>query len=153
MLHSSPTRRSSDLVVCALLSRRHGDRLPEGALCGQGGCAGATGEPRPLLAQELARLSAPGSSSVWQAITIDRKSTRLNSSHVEISYAVFCSKKKKNRLVDRLVLVPLVLANQHRQDRCRLTQLHGSSSLPCIYHDGCHLAEPHSDHLQHHLYP
>src|SRR5690606_41604393 len=26
----------------------------------------------------------------------DRKSTRLNSSHVKISYAVFCSKKKKN---------------------------------------------------------
>src|SRR5207302_11273278 len=26
----------------------------------------------------------------------DRKSTRLNSSHVKISYAVFCLKKKKN---------------------------------------------------------
>src|SRR5690606_41483986 len=31
----------------------------------------------------------PGSAS-------DRKSTRLNSSHVKISYAVFCLKKKKN---------------------------------------------------------
>src|SRR5690606_40962139 len=28
--------------------------------------------------------------------TLDRKSTRLNSSHVKISYAVFCVKKKKN---------------------------------------------------------
>src|SRR5438874_8962447 len=28
----------------------------------------------------------------------DRKSTRLNSSHVEISYAVFCLKKKKKEL-------------------------------------------------------
>src|SRR5271165_7481886 len=28
----------------------------------------------------------------------DRKSTRLNSSHVKISYAVFCLKKKKNLL-------------------------------------------------------
>src|SRR5690606_41938374 len=28
-------------------------------------------------------------------ISIDRKSTRLNSSHVKISYAVFCLKKKK----------------------------------------------------------
>src|SRR6266576_5377505 len=28
---------------------------------------------------------------------IDRKSTRLNSSHVEISYAVFCLKKQKNK--------------------------------------------------------
>src|SRR5690349_24575744 len=29
------------------------------------------------------------------AFQVDRKSTRLNSSHVEISYAVFCLKKKK----------------------------------------------------------
>src|SRR5437868_7367277 len=29
----------------------------------------------------------------------DRKSTRLNSSHVSISYAVFCLKKKKNKSV------------------------------------------------------
>src|SRR5690349_23247673 len=29
--------------------------------------------------------------------TQDRKSTRLNSSHVEISYAVFCLKKKTNK--------------------------------------------------------
>src|SRR2546430_17170022 len=30
---------------------------------------------------------------------VDRKSTRLNSSHSQISYAVFCLKKKKNRIV------------------------------------------------------
>src|SRR5690625_6148939 len=30
-----------------------------------------------------------------EAATADRKSTRLNSSHVAISYAVFCLKKKK----------------------------------------------------------
>src|SRR5690554_7585196 len=29
----------------------------------------------------------------------DRKSTRLNSSHVRISYAVFCLKKKNNKIV------------------------------------------------------
>src|SRR5258707_9152234 len=29
--------------------------------------------------------------------TTDRKSTRLNSSHANISYAVFCLKKKKNK--------------------------------------------------------
>src|SRR2546426_8310933 len=33
------------------------------------------------------------------ASTIDRKSTRLNSSHLVISYAVFCLKKKKNNEV------------------------------------------------------
>src|ERR1022692_3292578 len=32
---------------------------------------------------------------------LDRKSTRLNSSHLVISYAVFCLKKKKNRLLGR----------------------------------------------------
>src|SRR5690606_41578728 len=32
-----------------------------------------------------------------QRIDIDRKSTRLNSSHVKISYAVFCLKKKKKK--------------------------------------------------------
>src|SRR3712207_8893010 len=30
----------------------------------------------------------------------DRKSTRLNSSHANISYAVFCLKKKKNYIID-----------------------------------------------------
>src|SRR5204863_2376682 len=35
---------------------------------------------------------------VQQALALeDRKSTRLNSSHVEISYAVFCLKKKKKQ--------------------------------------------------------
>src|SRR2546430_4639177 len=32
----------------------------------------------------------------------DRKSTRLNSSHSQISYAVFCLKKKKNTLAQTL---------------------------------------------------
>src|SRR2546430_12642682 len=35
---------------------------------------------------------------------LDRKSTRLNSSHSQISYAVFCLKKKKNQLThDNLI--------------------------------------------------
>src|SRR2546430_13326619 len=37
----------------------------------------------------------------------DRKSTRLNSSHSQISYAVFCLKKKKQRTADQTLLVPL----------------------------------------------
>src|SRR5438067_9990322 len=43
------------------------------------------GEPRP----EGARVGS-----------LDRKSTRLNSSHVSISYAVFCLKKKKEEAVE-----------------------------------------------------
>src|SRR2546430_6022771 len=35
--------------------------------------------------------------------TQDRKSTRLNSSHSQISYAVFCLKKKKKKLSSTLV--------------------------------------------------
>src|SRR5690349_22813526 len=35
--------------------------------------------------------------------TLERKSTRLNSSHVEISYAVFCLKKKKKTKTPHIV--------------------------------------------------
>src|SRR5437588_8458466 len=45
---------------------------------------------------------APASSSARQP-TKDRKSTRLNSSHTVISYAVFCLKKKKITDMDRIV--------------------------------------------------
>src|SRR2546427_9358333 len=31
---------------------------------------------------------------------VDRKSTRLNSSHSQISYAVFCLKKKKTKMIE-----------------------------------------------------
>src|SRR5437660_5654412 len=34
-----------------------------------------------------------------QVLIVDRKSTRLNSSHVAISYAVFCLKKKKSIII------------------------------------------------------
>src|SRR5690349_23948299 len=73
-----PTRRSSDL-----------DGLPVGrgrgaVLEGGRGRAAAAGRLRRH------RRRRPGRAQ-------DRKSTRLNSSHVEISYAVFCLKKKKRK--------------------------------------------------------
>src|SRR5690349_4717547 len=40
---------------------------------------------------------SPGTSFKSENTMKDRKSTRLNSSHVEISYAVFCLKKKRRR--------------------------------------------------------
>src|SRR2546428_4886685 len=50
-----------------------------------------------LLSQNFAATSnRPGTST---DLTIDRKSTRLNSSHDQISYAVFCLKKKKKQQV------------------------------------------------------
>src|SRR2546430_12752246 len=45
----------------------------------------------------------------------DRKSTRLNSSHSQISYAVFCLKKKKKKLQlpPRLIPQPLTSSQHH----------------------------------------
>src|SRR5690606_1541997 len=39
---------------------------------------------------------------------IDRKSTRLNSSHVKISYAVFCLKKKTSSTLLRMIIILLI---------------------------------------------
>src|SRR5256885_12238830 len=54
----------------------------------------------------------------------DRKSTRLNSSHLVISYAVFCLKKKRmhtDRLMPpRFYLLPYVLAAYARGQRYRV---------------------------------
>src|SRR5256712_3543239 len=50
------------------------------------------------------RSSAPRMSpSAQRRRPVDRKSTRLNSSHDQISYAVFCLKKKKNTKYNRTV--------------------------------------------------
>src|SRR3712207_7811942 len=43
--------------------------------------------------------------------TLDRKSTRLNSSHANISYAVFCLKKKKHQGGRRPPSPPPILMN------------------------------------------
>src|SRR5690349_22504453 len=59
------------------------------------------GQPRqfpPTLVRSLFWIPAP-SKSGYSCSEGDRKSTRLNSSHVEISYAVFCLKKKIERKV------------------------------------------------------
>src|SRR5690606_41952828 len=83
-LHSFPTRRSSDLQP---------HRRP--ARAGQGRARRDHHQrgPRPAPPGGGAAGPVPG-----QAGDRDRKSTRLNSSHVKISYAVFCLKKKKNRI-------------------------------------------------------
>src|SRR5688572_32259760 len=52
------------------------------------------------LALEAARRPSSRGAAVLvipEAELLDRKSTRLNSSHSQISYAVFCLKKKKNK--------------------------------------------------------
>src|SRR5438445_7280648 len=75
-LHSFPTRRSSDLEM--LLEVLDGARmLRQARLAFACGSFVEAAEVRVAFDQR------------------DRKSTRLNSSHANISYAVFCLKKKK----------------------------------------------------------
>src|SRR4051795_13781908 len=47
--------------------------------------------------------------------SLDRKSTRLNSSHTLISYAVFCLKKKKNTTTRHVCLLHMLSYVAHRQ--------------------------------------
>src|SRR2546422_7025823 len=51
--------------------------------------------PVPALSSAPSRLAAAPRAQFTVAGSVDRKSTRLNSSHGYISYAVFCLKKKK----------------------------------------------------------
>src|SRR5699024_11435055 len=95
-LHSFPTRRSSDLDLY------YGDfhalkkvdlEIQEKeitAFIGPSGCGKST------LLKSLNRMNdlIPGCKITGDITLEDRKSTRLNSSHVSISYAVFCLKKK-----------------------------------------------------------
>src|SRR5690554_7294682 len=46
---------------------------------------------------EISSKTTNGASFIRMNLEEDRKSTRLNSSHVRISYAVFCLKKKKKK--------------------------------------------------------
>src|SRR5438034_9942663 len=85
-LHSFPTRRSSDLLQrLTLLKKNHLDEQYV-----------ARRNVRDLpgiiasLSERLSQLTADEAT--------DRKSTRLNSSHTVISYAVFCLKKKNHML-------------------------------------------------------
>src|SRR5690349_24221718 len=77
-LHSFPTRRSSDLGTNLDDLKDHRPGLK---------AAKQYAIRHPLVEAEMTKDDIRR--------LRDRKSTRLNSSHVEISYAVFCLKKKK----------------------------------------------------------
>src|SRR5689334_24188608 len=83
-LHSFPTRRSSDLDDDAGARRED-----------------VNGDALLVLLDENVRQPRMGKLAVdvladLDVLEQDRKSTRLNSSHSSISYAVFCLKKKKS---------------------------------------------------------
>src|SRR5690625_6499885 len=85
-IRSFPTRRSSDLA-----RRARGPAALRGGfrMSADGGAPDrpARGGPLPAASASRGRPRIAG----------DRKSTRLNSSHVAISYAVFCLKKKTEK--------------------------------------------------------
>src|SRR5690606_42053296 len=81
-LHSFPTRRSSDL--CTFAARSFIGQVLRRDVVRQ-------------LAVVQHQHALPHPLDQAQVVAGDRKSTRLNSSHVKISYAVFCLKKKKKK--------------------------------------------------------
>src|SRR3712207_7162046 len=62
--------------------------------CRGGGAGGTAGAVAGLRVTRASRPACGGSQNPRTGIS-DRKSTRLNSSHANISYVVFCLKKKK----------------------------------------------------------
>src|SRR2546430_3207035 len=81
----------------------------------------------------------------------DRKSTRLNSSHSQISYAVFCLKKKKESKSARKIASPFIQGSCALSFIVSVVQLHGSytcfvepihtyahTSLACAIHSAVH---------------
>src|SRR2546422_2217038 len=81
----------------------------------------------PSLFPCIATASISGMVSRWRE---DRKSTRLNSSHGYISYAVFCLKKKKQHNRTRQVTRQSDLASSRRHTISR-SQLRGTVSVRC----------------------
>src|SRR5690554_1284859 len=72
---------------------------------GIGGGSDTTSDVPIVYGQKLRRrlLRAAGAKTTKDKLgALDRKSTRLNSSHVRISYAVFCLKKKKTNITQHL---------------------------------------------------
>src|SRR5699024_12687578 len=94
-LLSFPTRRSSDLLFVAaaisMLLREFSDTGIILAVIFLNTAIGVIQEGKAVKAMEaLKKITAPEALVKRE----DRKSTRLNSSHVSISYAVFCLKEK-----------------------------------------------------------
>src|SRR5690606_40369337 len=94
--YSFPTRRSSDLFRRVAADLGRGGQIAGPAR----GCVpvvplhaiAAAGDGRHREAVARIGIAPEEAARIAQE---DRKSTRLNSSHVKISYAVFCLKKKK----------------------------------------------------------
>src|SRR5690606_41468247 len=93
VLHPFPTRRSSDLPQIDLASLPFDAEEMLGRLRPWIECESPTHDAAAV--DRMVDLATCDLAGVGATIErIDRKSTRLNSSHVKISYAVFCLKNK-----------------------------------------------------------
>src|SRR3712207_7553149 len=88
-----PTRRSSDLIHETGDNNTGHVNLPGWYYVAVASEADVRRETPPHTAPVTLELAVVGDAAAGP----DRKSTRLNSSHANISYAVFCLKKKKKR--------------------------------------------------------
>src|SRR5437899_3979252 len=88
-LRSFPTRRSSDLLEPKRVELLH-EAIPTATIIGA--LVNSAARNAEILSRDL-RAAARTLGLELQ----DRKSTRLNSSHLGISYAVFCLKKKTKK--------------------------------------------------------
>src|SRR3712207_8754256 len=86
LFRSNPERR--EIVL------RPGPRHTAARVQNPPGQTPLVGAQRPALAGRKVRECELGLRRPFERIRRDRKSTRLNSSHANISYAVFCLKKK-----------------------------------------------------------
>src|SRR5690606_41934638 len=95
-LHSFPTRRSSDLFIDFGLVKAGSVTSSSAAGAGSFSAAVMRADHAASVVGRLVKsLRMPSRSQRPMTLVRgrDRKSTRLNSSHVKISYAVFCLKK------------------------------------------------------------
>src|SRR5439155_10094791 len=93
---SFPTRRSSDLDRTGRVQayRRSGHRATRSSEKRRPSAARVSGSTRSASSEiYIGLMSGTSLDGVDSVLEQDRKSTRLNSSHVAISYAVFCLKK------------------------------------------------------------
>src|SRR5256885_12057143 len=116
-------------------------------MIGKNGLAANGNPPIPEIAEERIRIAETAERKKWAGADFvggeqgdlsakpakDRKSTRLNSSHLVISYAVFCLKQKKHRYSVSLEAHVTAKIMGHKTCYVTTPKIH-SAHPPCLQH-------------------